>query len=102
MPTQRIVGLLLLLTCAACRPGTYMADPATPVALVAAEPTPDMSDEIALCEATGTSEKECYDSHFVAPPRPAEVTLSALDVIDIAAHTLRFARHAAAHQAHTR
>jgi hypothetical protein len=79
-----------------------MADPATPAVVVATETVPDTSDEIALCEATGTPEKECYDSHFVAPPKPAPVTLSALDMLDVAAHTLRVAKHEAAHQAHTR
>jgi hypothetical protein len=102
MPTQRIVGLLLLLTCAACRTGTYMADPGTPVDAVAEETPRDLSEEIAQCEATGTSDSDCYDSHFVAPPKPPEVAVSIVDMADLARHTLWVAKHEAAHQAHTR
>jgi hypothetical protein len=102
MPTQRIVGLLLLLTCGGCAERTFMPTPDYPVETVAYDAPRDTSEEIAQCQATGTSEKDCYESHFLAPPPPAQVALTALDMLDIAAHTLRFAHQKARRQAHTR
>ncbi len=102
MTTTKLLGLFLLFTCGGCAERTFEPAPGYPAEAMACEAPRDVSQEIAMCEATGTSEKECDDSHFVAPPPPAQVTLSALDMLGGAAHTLWVAKHEAAHQAHTR
>jgi hypothetical protein len=100
MPIKRILGLLLLVTCGGCADRTFIPAAEVPSVPEASETEADVSDEVARCQATGTSEKECLDSHFVAPAPAPVVALSVFDMIDLAALTLREERHEAWLRAH--
>ena len=93
---------LLLLTSTACTRLTVLPDSTTPADAPAVASVAEESAEIARCEATGESEKDCYDSHFLAPPPPLTVTVTPGDVVDTMATTLHVARHVARDEHHTR
>jgi hypothetical protein len=99
---RKIAFGLLLLTSTACTNVAVLGDTAEPTNGPEVMTADDVTAEISRCEATGQSEKDCYDSHFLTPPPPPVVTITPADVVAAAAVTLHEANHLAREQHHTK